>query len=88
LCTTVAYKMLSFLDIQSLDDFWDWLPNHFAPMWYANQRGDSLQKFKVADGFRCVAGGGTVNGHAPGLNRRERVTLMQFGGCFLTSTWS
>uniref|UniRef100_A0A7S0MB24 Polycystin domain-containing protein n=1 Tax=Cryptomonas curvata TaxID=233186 RepID=A0A7S0MB24_9CRYP len=46
--------MLSFLDIQSLDDFWDWLPNHFTPMWYANQRGDSLQKFKVADGFRLV----------------------------------
>ncbi len=47
--------MLSFLDIQSLDDFWDWLPNHFAPLWYANQRGDSLHKFKVADGFRYVA---------------------------------
>lgn len=48
--------MLSFLDIQSIDDFWDWLPTHFAPLWYANQRGDDLQKFRAADGFRCVAG--------------------------------
>ena len=54
LCPAVSYRMLDVLDIQSIDDFWDWLPTQFIPNWYENQRGGDVHKFRVADGFRYL----------------------------------